>query len=265
MKTRREVLRLAGLALVAHTVARGAETPPGSFEFIVVNDTHYLDEECGAWLGRVAAAMRESAPAAAFCLHAGDITDRGTQAACAAMAQILGAVGVALHPVPGNHDYITDNDRTGYDSVFPGKLNYRFAHAGWQFLALDTTQGTDYVDTNIAPATLAWLDDELPKLDPRAPTFAFTHFPLGDGVEMRPLNADALIERLAKTNLRWVHSGHWHGESVKPADGFTLTTSRCCARIRTNRDGSPLKGWHVYRAASDGTLARRFVEAPPLR
>lgn len=265
MKTRREVIRLAGLTLVAHTFARDAEAAPGSFEFIVVNDTHYFDEECGAWLARAAAAMRESAPAAVFCLHAGDLTDRGTAAACVAMAQLFGDIAGPLHPVPGNHDYITDTDRSGYDAVFPGKLNYRFTHAGWQFLALDTTQGTDFADTIIAPATLAWLDNESPKLDPRVPTFAFTHFPLGDGVEMRPLNADALIARLAKTNVRWVHSGHWHGESVKPAGKFTLTTSRCCARIRTNRDGSPLKGWHVYRAAPDGTLARRFVEAPPLR
>jgi hypothetical protein len=49
------------------------------------------------------------------------------------------------------------------------------------------------------------------------------------------------------------------------ADGTPLTTSRCCARIRDNRDGSPLKGWHLYRAAADGTLARRFVVAPPIR
>ena len=207
--------------------------------------------------------MRGSAPEAVFCLHAGDVTDRGTPAAAAAMVKLFGELGCPLHPVPGNHDYLTDLDRSGYDAVFPGKLNYRFEHAGWQFLALDTTQGTDFEDTNIAAATLAWIEDELPKLDPRQPTFAFTHFPLGDGVEMRPRNAGALLALLAKTNLRWVHSGHWHGESVQPVGDCTLTTSRCCARIRGNRDGSPRKGWHVYRAAPDGTLARRFVEVPP--
>jgi 3',5'-cyclic AMP phosphodiesterase CpdA len=263
MKTRREILRLAGLTLAAHSFTRGEEAAPGTFEFIVVNDTHYLDEQCGAWLKRVTAAMNENAPEAVFCLHAGDLTDRGSRAANAAMADIFSKLGLPLHPVPGNHDHLTETDRSGYDATFPDKLNYWFAHAGWQFLALDTTQGTDFDGTRISAGTLAWLEDELPKLDPRQPVFAFTHFPLAEGVEMRPLNADALLKLLARTNLRWVHSGHWHGESTHPVGGFTLTTSRCCARIRGNRDGSPLKGWHVYRAAPDGTLSRRFVEAPP--
>ena len=76
------------------------------------------------------------------------------------------------------------------------------------------------------------------------------------------VRADALVERLARFNLRWVHCGHWHGESVRPSKGIPLSTSRCCARIRGNRDGSPLKGWHIYRAAPDGTLTRRFVALP---
>jgi 3',5'-cyclic AMP phosphodiesterase CpdA len=263
MKTRREILRLAGLTLAAHSFVSGEEAAPGSFEFIVVNDTHYLDEKCAPWFTRVVAAMRASAPEAVFCLHAGDITDRGTPEAVAAMARILGELGTPLHPVPGNHDFLTNTDRSGYDAAFPGKLNYRFEHGGWQFLALDSTQGTDYQDTSISAATLAWLEGELPKLDPHKPVFAVTHFPLGDGVKYRPANTDALLALLAKTNLRWVHSGHWHGESVKPAGDATFTTSRCCSRIRDNHDGSLLKGWHVYRAAPTGTLARRFVEAPP--
>jgi hypothetical protein len=263
MKTRREILRLAGLTLVAPSFARGEAAAPGSFEFIVVNDTHYLDEECGAWFARVVEAMHESAPEAVFCLHAGDVSDLGTRAGSAAMAQLFGKLAIPFHPVPGNHDFYTDPDRSGYDAIFPGKANYRIAHAGWQFLALDTTEGTDFEGTTISDATLAWLENELPKFDRRQPLFAFTHFPLADTSELRPVNTDALLGLLGKTNLRWVHSGHWHGESVKAVGEFTLSISRCCARVRGNRDGSPLKGWHVYRAAPDGRLARRFVEAPP--
>jgi hypothetical protein len=71
-----------------------------------------------------------------------------------------------------------------------------------------------------------------------------------------------LLARLRRLNLRWVHSGHWHGESTKPWGQATLSISRCCARLRGNRDGSPLKGWHVYRAWPDGSLTRRFVPVP---
>jgi len=262
--TRREMLRLGGAAFVLHALDSHAEPAlTGGFDFIVVNDTHYIDEACGEWLGRVVGAMRESAPDAVFCLHAGDVTDRGTAVASGAAAQLFAGLGCPFYPVPGNHDFLTSDDRSGYDTAFPGRLNYRFEHSGWQFLALDSTQGTDFSETAISDATLTWLERETLKLDPARPVFAFTHFPLGDGVEFRPLNTGALLALLAKVNLRWVHSGHWHGESLKPEGHGTLTTSRCCARLRGNRDGSPLKGWHVYRAAPDGILTRRFVTAPP--
>ena len=255
--TRREALRLSGAALFLAPWAAAAE---GSFfEFIAVNDTHYIDDKCQPYQAGVVKAMRADAPKAAFVCHAGDVADNGTAAALSAMSELYREGELSLHPVPGNHDFISDTDRSGYDGAFPAKLNYTFVHEGWQFIALDTTQGTDYANTKVSAETLAWLDQQITKLDLKMPTFAFTHFPLGNGVEMRPLNADVVIERLLKLNLKWVHSGHWHGESKNTADTATLTTSRCCARVRTNRDGSPLKGWHVYRASADGGLSRRFV------
>jgi hypothetical protein len=255
--SRREALRLTGAALFLAPWTSVADD--GSFEFIAVNDTHYLDDECHPFQANVVRQMKADAPKAEFVCHAGDLADKGAAEELTAMRQLYSDAGLSLHPVPGNHDFIKETDRTGYDAVFPGKLNYSFVHAGWQFIALDTTQGTDFENTKIPTATLAWLDEQSGKLDLKLPTFGFTHFPLGERVELRPLNADALIERLLKFNLKWVHSGHWHGESLKPAGSATLTTSRCCARLRTNRDGSPLKGWHVYQASPDGTLARRFT------
>jgi Calcineurin-like phosphoesterase len=255
--SRREALRLSGAALLlAPWTALGDE---GSFEFVAINDTHYLDDECRPFQANVVRSMRADAPKAEFVCHAGDVADRGAADELKTMQDLYAEADLPMHPVPGNHDFIKGTDRTGYDTVFPGKLNYTFVHAGWQFLAFDTTQGTDFDQTKVAPETLAWLDEQTGKLDPKLPTFAFTHFPLGDGVELRPLNADAVVDRLLKFNLKWVHCGHWHGESVRSANSATLTTSRCCARLRTNRDGSPLKGWHVYRASADGTLSRRFV------
>lgn len=258
--TRREALRLTGAALLLSPWTSVADD--ASFEFIAINDTHYIDDECRPFQANVVRLMRSDAPKAAFVCHAGDVSDQGTTAALTATRDLYAEASLPLHPVPGNHDFISDADRTGYDAAFPGKLNYAFVHAGWQFIALDTTQGTDFSNTKVHAETLAWLDQQNAKLDSNLPTFAFTHFPLGEGVEMRPLNANAVIERLLKFNLKWVHSGHWHGESKHPANAATLTTSRCCARLRSNRDGSPLKGWHVYRASADGTLSRRFVSLP---
>ncbi len=210
----------------------------------------------------VAAKMRESAPDAAFCLMAGDIANDGEAAQYAGLRTAFAGLEMPLHPVPGNHDFTIDGERTSYDAAFPGKLNYMFQHGGWQFIGFDSTQGLDFDQTNISPATLAWLDSTIPTLDASAPTVAFTHFPLGKDVIYRPLNADAVLEKLRKLNLRATFSGHWHGLNEQRLERAELIVNRCCARVRGNRDGSPLKGWWVCRAMPDGTLTRRFVALP---
>ena len=207
--------------------------------------------------------MKESAPQAVCCLVSGDLADGGTAKQFAGLRTCLDDLRVPVLPVPGNHDYVTDDDRTAYDAAFPGRLNYVHQHGGWQFIGLDSTQGTAFDGTEISAATLAWCDDAFPKLDPRTPTVAFTHFPLGPGTVFRPRNADALLARLDKLNLRGTFSGHWHGLNEQHIHNADVVVNRCCARIRENRDGSPLKGWWVCRAAPDGTLTRRFTALQP--
>ena len=259
--SRRAALRLTA-ALACSPFARAAEAEDG-FGFIAVNDLHFSDEKCAPFFQNVVARMRESAPKAVLALISGDLADGGTPEQFAALRACLDRLGVPFFPVPGNHDYLTDDDRTAYDAAFPGRLNYVHTHGGWQFIGLDSTQGMEFDGTDISPATLAWCDENLPKLDPRAPTVAFTHFPLGPGTTYRPRNADALLVRLEKLNLRGTFSGHWHGLNEQHIHNADVVVSRCCARVRENRDGSPLKGWWVCRAAPDGTLTRRFTALAP--
>ena len=80
--TRRNALRLVSAPIVtlglSHFV-RAADKAPG-FTFIAVNDLHYFDEECAPFFRRVVTQMRASAPEAAFCLIAGDVSDGGEAA-----------------------------------------------------------------------------------------------------------------------------------------------------------------------------------------
>jgi 3',5'-cyclic AMP phosphodiesterase CpdA len=230
------------------------------FSFIAVNDLHFFDEQCTPWFQRVVQKMKESAPEAELCLISGDVSDRGSAEELRTVRDIFGALAVPVHTVPGNHDYLSQEDGSAYDAIFPERRNYRFTHKGWQFVGLDTTEGLHSKDTTIAPPALAFAADQT--LDTTAPTVVFTHFPLGAGVAMRPRNADALLTQLFKLNLRAAFSGHWHGASEKHAGKAILTTDRCCARIRQNADGSPLKGWFVCEAFADGRTTRRFVAVP---
>ena len=129
-------------------------------------------------------------------------------------------------------------------------------------MALDTTEGTKYQDTTIAVDTLKWLDDRLLKLDKKKPLVVFTHFPLGDGVKMRPTNADAILKRLMPYNLRAAFSGHYHAFTEKSAGEAVLSTNKCCAFSRGNHDGTKEKGYFLV-VARDGKLTRTFVEVKP--
>ena len=80
------------------------------------------------------------------------------------MRDALRSFGMPFHAVVGNHDYVSPIDRRPYENLFPGSLNYHFAHRDWQFIGLDSSEGMSYRNTRIQPATLQWLDETLPKL-----------------------------------------------------------------------------------------------------
>lgn len=236
------------------------KTPSGpAFTFVVVNDTHYLSPECGRWLERVVERMREERPA--FCLHLGDLVERCTRANLAAVREAFSQLDAPVHFQIGNHDYGGGDNRSAYEELFPGQLNYHFAHQGWQFVGLDSTDGQRWEKTAISEGTLRWLDEHLPALDREKPTALFTHFPLGEGVAFRPSNADAVLERLRDHNLQAIWSGHFHGHTTRIHGQAALTTSRCCALRRDNHDGTPDKGFLVCTAHA-GRVGQRFVAVP---
>lgn len=232
----------------------------GSFRFLVINDTHYLTKECGEYFDGVVQQMKSEN--ADFCLHAGDVTDKGESHNLGALKEVFRGLRAPLYPVIGNHDYLTPTDRSAYTRTFPMRINYYFRHDGWQFLGLDTSEGQRYEKTVIQPATFRWLDDYLPRLRKDRPTVVFTHFPLGAGVQYRPTNADALLERLRDFNLVAVFNGHYHGFTERTAGQVVLTTNRCCSLKRDNHDKSKEKGYFVCTASPAG-LTRQFVEFKP--
>lgn len=252
---------LFGLGLWPGALRAAGTTPPaGMFTFAVINDTHYMSPECGAWLEHVVARIKAESPD--FCLHAGDLVEKGNADHLAIVRDIFAGLGKPVHVQIGNHDYLTPTDRSPYEAIFPGRLNYTFAHESWQFVGLDSTQGTSYDKTSIGDATLHWVDDNLPRLDRTRPLVLFTHFPLGEGVTYRPVNADALLDRFRDYNLQAVFSGHFHGYTEHTLARATLTTNRCCALKRDNHDGTHAKGFFIC-TARDGVLTRRFVEVKP--
>jgi 3',5'-cyclic AMP phosphodiesterase CpdA len=260
--TRRELLRRSPAALLAAGLWPGSlaagDTDAGDFTFLVVNDLHALNDKCHPWFEKVAKQMTGHAEMPEFLLIAGDLADDGKASQLDAVKEIFGGLKLPTYVVPGNHDFAKGEDRKAYDDVFPDRLNYAFEHKGWQFLALDTTEGTKYQNTTIADATIKFLDDKLPKLDKKRPLLVVTHFPLGEGVRYRPKNADELLKRLTDYNLRAAYSGHYHAFTEKKAGDAVLTTNKCCSFARGNHDGTKEKGYFLV-TTKGGRLERGFV------
>jgi len=269
MKTRNLLTRREALKKISATTLLAMGMWPGAakagifnwghrdFKFIEVNDLHYLDDDCGHWLEGVTAQMKTHG--AELCLVVGDLADDGKREHLGAARDILKTLGMPFYPVIGNHDYLAQTDRTAYTDVFPSRLNYHFEHRGWQFVGLDSSEGLHYLDTEISPDTLRWLDDNLPRLSKTKPTIMFTHFPMGADVKYRPKNADAVLERFLEFNLQAVYNGHYHAFTEHKTGNTTLTTDRCCALKRGNHDGTKEKGYFLC-SIKDGAIERQFVE-----
>jgi 3',5'-cyclic AMP phosphodiesterase CpdA len=232
----------------------------GTFRFVVINDTHYLTNECGEYLHGAVEEMKKVNPD--FCLHCGDLTDKGEAGHFGAVKEVFHGLRAPWYPVIGNHDYLTQSDGRAYVQAFPLRLNYYFRHRGWQFVGLDSSEGQRYEKTLIQPSTIRWLDDYLPRLSKTKPMVLFTHFPMGADVKYRPTNADVLLDRFREFNLIAVFCGHYHAFTERKAGSIVLTTNRCCSLKRGNHDNSKEKGYFVC-TASEGAIAREFVEYKP--
>lgn len=258
--TRRQLLRLSGSALLAAGLWPGrlrADDSGGTFRFVVANDLHCSGARCGKWFERVVAQMKADKPD--LCLLAGDLGNVGKREELEGVRDVFKTLGAPVYAVMGNHDWKTDFDRKAYEETFPQQINYHFEHKGWQVVGLDTTNGLLWAKIKVQQPTLAWLDETLPKLDKKKPLIVFTHFPLGQDVEMRPDNADDVLARFKEHNLAAIFCGHFHGFTERKAGSTVITTNRCCSRLRGNHDDTKEKGYFLCEA-KDGKIERKFVE-----
>ncbi|MFA5263406.1 MAG: metallophosphoesterase [Opitutaceae bacterium] len=236
-----------------------ASSDIGEFSFVAANDFHHASPECDVWFERL---FRQIAthPRLAFCIGLGDLADKGLPESIAAIRRISVQARTPFYSVPGNHDKDVEATTRIYAEIFPGRLNYAWTHEGWQFVAIDSTDGKAWKETRIQPKTLDWLDATLPALDRTRPTVLFTHFPLAHEVFMCPLNAEDVLARFVNFNLRGVFTGHFHGQTSVMHGGVALVTNACCSRVQKNHDGTTRKGYWLCQTLKTGTISRSFVE-----
>lgn len=256
--TRRELLRIAAGAAASLFLPAPLRAAGTGGSFIIITDLHHnCSECCRTWLASVISSIQALSPQPEFCVLAGDLSEHGSAAEIGEVRDAFSSLSMPLFPIIGNHDYPESSDASVFQKVFPEPLNYRFEHRGWQFVALDSTDGQGVFWTRVQPEPLAWLDKHVPRLSPHKPIAILTHFPLGRTL-VRPRNAGAVLSRFRTTDLREVFSGHWHGSTRCRIRRTTLTTSRCCSLLRANFDRTPEKGYLLCRPG-ERNIRRQFV------
>jgi len=261
--TRRELLRWSAGSLLSAgiwpgVVQAGESAPQAHFSFLVVNDLHHLDQKGEPWLEALVKQMKTHAERPEFLLLVGDLAEGGKPQELGPVRDAFKQLAMPVYEVIGNHDYQEPDDRRAFEDLFPGRLNYRFEHRGWQFVGLDSTAGARGSGVAVQPATLRWLDEHVPKLDRSRPTVLFTHFPLGPLTPARAVNANDVLDRFKEINLQAVFNGHYHAFTERFVRSAPVTTNCCCSFFRNNHDGSKDKGYFLCQAR-DGKVARQFI------
>jgi 3',5'-cyclic AMP phosphodiesterase CpdA len=247
---------------------------PRSFVFAVLNDLHYITPEDRPWLEELVRQVN-AIPRLKLVLILGDFAEDGTHEQLSAARDIVRQLRVPWYAVPGNHDGPLNRPigsgpegLRDYEELFPDRRNYHFTHAGWQFIGLDTTNGSGYQQLPIPPETKEFARRAAVELDPRAPTILFTHLPLDPTIQFSSADGGELLQILQPLNLRIVFCGHFHGlteHEVAGRPGVKILTNRCCSRTRELHDGSTLRGYFQCRANADQSVSHEFIEfhGPP--
>ncbi|HEY4330787.1 MAG TPA: metallophosphoesterase [Phycisphaerae bacterium] len=245
----------------------------GTFPFVVLNDLHYMSPECGPWLEGLVRQVNAT-PGVELVLVLGDLAETGAMEELAAAKRILDRLNVPYYTVPGNHDGPPerplrqpggDPGLAHYESLFPNRRNYSFNYKGWQFLALDTTNGSGWKELPIPEDALEFARHAAAALDKNMPTILFTHMPLDPTVRYASSQGYELLKILLPLNLRIVFSGHFHGltehQAPRPSpEHLKLLTNRGASRSREIHDGSGIRGYFLCLAKPDESVDYAFVE-----
>ncbi|GGJ42150.1 phosphohydrolase [Streptomyces brasiliensis] len=267
-------LTSVGLGSLLGAAPAGAEpiVKPGSaLRFALVSDTHITlsSTKSTQSLTQVWASIAARNPDAV--LHCGDITDTGRPDEFELYGQILpAALQGKMHYSPGNHDVRWDpSAKEQYRRHF-GPAPYSFDAGGVHFIGFDPTQVLQEPG-HYGQGGLDWLADDLRTLHPGTPVVLFQHFPMGNTfyyVDDQP----AVLDLLARYNVRGIFAGHIHREVVSQFNGLTQVGLNAVVNgalyywveRATAADDSPVLRVTRVNIAADGTETEVPVTDMPL-
>jgi len=231
----------------------------GPLTFAAINDLHVLDAKSTAIVNRAVHHINEQ-PHIHFTVALGDVATDGKLQEINLVNTCLDKLQQPYFCVPGNHDVdlAASNIYANYERAF-GACPWTEGEEGWRFIGLDTCNGAAS-DVTVPHERMAWLEAHLKKIKPERPIALFTHHPFNPNTKAyRVQNAEQVLDLFSGHNLRLVASGHYHGNQVEERNGILFTTTACCSSTRNNFDGTPAKGYRLFRIEGD-RIEHEFIE-----
>ncbi len=206
------LFKLGGAAATAATA--------DDFMFVQLSDTHWgfsgdaVNPEAKNTLKKAVAAVNSLPTQPDFVVFTGDLTHTTDDAQerrrrMGEFRDIVATLKVkTLRFMPGEHDAALDNGAAFKE--FFGETHYAFDHKGVHFIALDNVSDPG---AKVGEAQLAWLRQDLAKLDQAQPIVVFTHRPLFDlypDWDWTTRDGQAVIDALMPYQRVAVFYGHIH-------------------------------------------------------
>ncbi len=164
-------------------------------------------------------------------LLTGDLSQDGRPESYQMLHDLLAPLGIPTYWLPGNHDCVPAMEQVLQGGVMAPQKSFQVA--GWHFLLLNS-QVPGRVHGELAPETLAWLDQELRAVGDTPALVSFHHppFVVGstwlDGSSLQnPKALFAVLDRYPQVKL--VLFGHIHQEYSQRRRGvqYLGTPSTC--------------------------------------
>lgn len=212
---------LAGLLLsVMSVLPISAQTVP-DFAFIHASDVHApLDLSA-----RVIAEMKNlgeveltpynvKAKPPSFVVVSGDVTEFGGGGGVwDTYMSYWDGLSVPVYHQLGNHDGPWYSNRPYLRKLYGG-CSWSFDQFGCHFIGLDDSIPHD-PRANVTQEQLAWLKEDLKRLDPETPVFLVIHHPVNDTYFGSPYASAQFLDLLRPYNLVAVLMGHGHSANMR--------------------------------------------------
>ena len=225
------------------------------FSFLQISDSHVgfkkpANPDAAGTLKEAIDKVKAMAGKPAFMIHTGDITHLSKPEEFDTAAQLIGASGLDVHYVPGEHDLVDEGTGKAYMERYgknaKGAGWYAFDQAGVHFVGLVNVVGLKPGGMgSLGAEQLAWLADDLKALTDSTPVVVFAHIPLwalypewGWGTD-DSAQALALLKRFGSVT---VLNGHIHQLMQKVEGNVTFHTARSTAFPQPEPGKAPSPG-----------------------